>query len=257
MPTPARSARTQARAGGTGPQATARRRRPGRIRRIGLPCLLLLPALLFELLVHLVPMVVGVLVSFKALTQLYLAQWEHAPWAGLGNYRIVADFNGAAGQALLHSFVVTCAFTAIAVSLSCLFGCAAAILAQDQFRGRGVLWTRWLVLGALTIFALVPVFVMVSSSLKPLQDVTGTFRWIPSPITFSSYIQMWQTVPLAQYFVNSLIVCTCAAALSVLVATFIAYAVSRYGFRGRRVFTLVVLSTQTFPGILFPRSRCS
>jgi hypothetical protein len=48
-----------------------------------------------------------------------------------------------------------------------------------------------------------------------------------------------------------------AAALSVLVATFIAYAVSRYGFRGRRVFTLVVLSTQTFPGILFPRSRCS
>jgi multiple sugar transport system permease protein len=139
MPTHARSARTQGRAGGTGPRATARRRRPGRLRRIGLPYLLLLPALLFELLVHLVPMVVGVLVSFKALTQLYLAQWEHAPWAGLGNYRIVADFHGATGQALLHSFVVTCAFTAIAVSLSCLFGCAAAILAQDQFRGRGVL----------------------------------------------------------------------------------------------------------------------
>ena len=81
---------------------------------MGLPYLLLLPALLFELLVHLVPMVVGVLISFKALTQLYLTQWAHAPWAGLGNYRIVVDFNGAIGQALLHSFVVTCAFTAIA-----------------------------------------------------------------------------------------------------------------------------------------------
>ena len=32
---------------------------------------------------------------------------------------------------------------------------------------------------------------------------------------------------------------------------FAAYAVSRYRFRGRRVFTLVVLSTQMFPGILF------
>ena len=116
---------------------------------------------------------------------------------------------------------------------------------------RGFIWTRRVVLTALTIFALLPVYVMVSSSLKPLQDVTGTFRWIPSPITFSSYIEMWQTVPLAQYFVNSLIVCTCAAALSVLVATFAAYAVSRYRFRGRRVFTLVVLSTQMFPGILF------
>jgi multiple sugar transport system permease protein len=116
---------------------------------------------------------------------------------------------------------------------------------------RSFIWTRRVVLSALTIFALLPVYVMVSSSLKPLQDVSGTFRWIPAPITFSPYIQMWQTVPLAQYFVNSLIVCTCAAALSVLVATFAAYAVSRYRFRGRRVFTLVVLSTQMFPGILF------
>ena len=116
---------------------------------------------------------------------------------------------------------------------------------------RSFIWTRRIVLTVLTVFALLPLYVMVSSSLKPLQDVTGTFRWIPSPITFSSYVQMWQTVPLAQYFVNSLIVCSCAAALSVLVATFAAYAVSRYRFRGRRVFTLVVLSTQMFPGILF------
>jgi multiple sugar transport system permease protein len=117
---------------------------------------------------------------------------------------------------------------------------------------RSFIWTHWLVLGALTIFApMVPVFVMVSSSLKPLQDVTGTFRWIPVPVTFSPYIQMWQTVPLAHYFVNSLIVCTSAAALSVLLATFAAYAVSRYRFRGRRLFTLVVLSTQMSPGILF------
>jgi multiple sugar transport system permease protein len=116
---------------------------------------------------------------------------------------------------------------------------------------RSFVWTRRIVLTVLTIFALLPLYVMVSSSLKPLQDVTGTFRWIPSPITFSSYVQMWQTVPLGQYFVNSLIVCTCSAALSVLVATFAAYAVSRYRFRGRRAFTLVVLSTQMFPGILF------
>jgi multiple sugar transport system permease protein len=116
---------------------------------------------------------------------------------------------------------------------------------------RSFIWTRRLVLGALTIFALLPVYVMVSSSLKPLQDVTSAFRWIPAPVTFSPYIQMWQTVPLAHYFVNSLIVCTSAAALSVLLATFAAYAVSRYRFRGRRLFTLVVLSTQMFPGILF------
>jgi multiple sugar transport system permease protein len=131
----------------------ARPARPGRIRRIGLPYLLLLPALAFELLIHLVPMVVGVFISFKALTQFYLADWRHAPWAGLGNYRITLDFNGAIGQALLHSFVVTCAFTAFAVGLSWLFGTAAAILAQDAFRGRGVLRAIFLTPYALPVYA--------------------------------------------------------------------------------------------------------
>ncbi len=150
---PARPERQAARAGGAGKQDGRRRRRPGRLRQIGLPYLLLLPALLFELLIHLVPMVTGVLISFKALTQLYLAQWQHAPWAGLGNYRVVADVNEATGQALLHSFVVTCAFTAVAVSLSWLLGCAAAILAQDKFRGRGVLRAIFLTPYALPVYA--------------------------------------------------------------------------------------------------------
>jgi multiple sugar transport system permease protein len=116
---------------------------------------------------------------------------------------------------------------------------------------RSFIWTRRIVLTLLTVFALLPVYVMVSSSLKPLQDVTGAFRWIPERLTISPYIDMWRTVPLARYFVNSVIVCTSAAALSVLIATFAAYAVSRFQFRGRRVFTIVVLSTQMFPGILF------
>ena len=116
---------------------------------------------------------------------------------------------------------------------------------------RSFIWTRRIVLTLLTIFAVLPVYVMVSSSLKPLHDVTGTFHWIPAHVTISPYIDMRRTVPLARYFVNSLIVCTCAAALSVFIATFAAYAVSRYRFRGRRVFAVVVLSTQMFPGILF------
>jgi multiple sugar transport system permease protein len=124
-----------------------------RIRRIGLPYLLLLPALVFELLIHLIPMVVGVFVSFKALTQLYLVHWRQAPWAGLGNYRIAVDFSAPVGRALLHSFVVTGSFTMLAVGLSWLFGTAAAILAQDKFRGRGILRAVFLTPYALPVYA--------------------------------------------------------------------------------------------------------
>ncbi len=63
---------------------------------------------------------------------------------------------------------------------------------------------------------------------------------------------MWQTIPLLTYLDNSLIVCSVAPrASSVIVALLAAYAVSRYRFRGRQVFTITILSTQMFPGILF------
>lgn len=116
---------------------------------------------------------------------------------------------------------------------------------------RSFVWTRWIFLAVLTAFVLVPVYVMISSSLKPLQDVSGEFRWIPSGLTVRPYFDIWETVPLAKYFVNSLIVAGAAAVFSVIVAVFAAYGVSRYRFRGKRVFTVTVLSTQMFPGILF------
>ncbi|MGW4374732.1 carbohydrate ABC transporter permease [Streptomyces albidoflavus] len=116
---------------------------------------------------------------------------------------------------------------------------------------RSFVWTRWIFLAVLTVFVLVPIYVMISSSLKPLQDVSGEFRWIPSGLTIRPYIDIWETVPLAKYFVNSLIVAGAATVFSVIVAVFAAYGVSRYRFRGKRVFTVTVLSTQMFPGILF------
>jgi len=149
---PVRSASSS---GGTDGRGTLqpRRSRTQRIRKVGLPYLLLLPALVFELLVHLIPIAVGIFISFKALTQLYLTQWQSAPWAGLANYRIAVDFSAPVGQALLHSFVVTCSFTVLAVGLSWLFGTAAAILAQDPFRGRGVLRAIFLTPYALPVYA--------------------------------------------------------------------------------------------------------
>ncbi|MGW0549573.1 carbohydrate ABC transporter permease [Streptomyces altiplanensis] len=116
---------------------------------------------------------------------------------------------------------------------------------------RSFLWTRRIFLTVLTTFVAVPVYVMISSSLKPLQDVAGEFRWLPSELTIRPYIDIWSTVPLADYFVNSLIVASAATVCSVIIAIFAAYAVSRYRFRGKRLFTVTVLSTQMLPGILF------
>lgn len=110
---------------------------------------------------------------------------------------------------------------------------------------------RWVVLVPLALFTLVPLYVMVTSALKPLRDVQGDFQWWPSNLTLQPFVDIWSTVPLATYFVNSLVVCTVATVASVVIAVFASYAVSRYRFRGRGAFSGVILSTQMFPGVLF------
>ena len=115
----------------------------------------------------------------------------------------------------------------------------------------GERYARWIVLGLLTLFTITPLYAMISAAFKPLQDVQGAFTWIPSRPTIQAFKDMWTTVPLAHYLTNSLVVSSIAAVISVAVAIFAAFAVSRYRFRGRSVFSVTVLSTQMFPGILF------
>ncbi|MFB9238223.1 carbohydrate ABC transporter permease [Plantactinospora siamensis] len=116
---------------------------------------------------------------------------------------------------------------------------------------RGFKVFRIVTLVVLAIFTILPLYVMVSSSLKPLRDVQGAFTWWPSNLTLKPFVSMWSTVPLARYFANSLIVSGLATVASVILAILAAFAVSRFRFRGRNVFTTTVLSTQMFPGVLF------
>jgi multiple sugar transport system permease protein len=110
---------------------------------------------------------------------------------------------------------------------------------------------RAIVIVVLAIFIIVPMYVMIVSSLKPLGDVQSAFTWWPTHFTIQPFIDIWSTIPLAQYFLNSVIVSTSASILSVIIAIFASYGVSRWRFRGRSVFTTAILSTQMFPGILF------
>ena len=127
--------------------------RPRRRRRDWLPYVLLIPAALFELLVHIVPMVTGIWISFIKLTQQYLRNWSEAPFLGLGNYRVSLDFNGAVGQSLRDSFLITCGFTLLVVGIAWVAGMAAAVALQRRFPGRGIFRTVFLIPYAIPVYA--------------------------------------------------------------------------------------------------------
>jgi multiple sugar transport system permease protein len=126
-----------------------------RIRRSRLPYLLLAPAVILELGIHVVPMIVGVWMSVLGLTQFFIRDWSTAPFVGLGNYRSTLNVNTATGQLLLHSFLVTIAYTVASVGLSWVFGLFAAVFLQRPFRGRALLRTLFLTPYALPVYAAV------------------------------------------------------------------------------------------------------
>ncbi|HSU70897.1 MAG TPA: sugar ABC transporter permease, partial [Micrococcaceae bacterium] len=129
--------------------------KPRKPRRSGwwLPYALLAPAVVFELVIHVIPMFTGIWMGFLKLTKAYISNWGNAPFTGLKNYQIALDFNGAVGQALLQSFLITCAFTVLVVGISWTLGMAAAVALQKKFRGQGFFRTLFLVPYALPMYA--------------------------------------------------------------------------------------------------------
>jgi multiple sugar transport system permease protein len=130
---------------------------PRRRRRVSwkraTPYLLVLPAILLELLIHIIPMLVGIWMSFIKLTQFFIANWSEAPAAGLSNYKVAVNFSTPIGRSLLHSFTVSILYTLIVVGLAWLFGMSAAAVLQNSFRGRGTFRTLFLVPYALPVYA--------------------------------------------------------------------------------------------------------
>ncbi len=185
------------------PSPPPRRRR----RRERLPYLLLLPAVILELLIHIIPMLAGVGISFLGLTEFYLSNWRAAPFAGTGNYAIALNLSGATGQALLHSFTVTILYTLLVLALSWTFGMTAAVLTQRPFRGRGLVRTVFLIPFALPVFASVITwnFMLqqdtgaVNRILLALHLVHSPPFWLIGPNSFFSLVivAVWRTWPFA------------------------------------------------------------
>jgi multiple sugar transport system permease protein len=117
-----------------------------------LPYVLILPAVCFELLVHIIPLFAGVGLSFLGLTQFFIRNWTAAPVVGTKNYSIALDFSSPIGNGLLHSFLITTAFTVLVIGAAWSMGLGAALLVNAEFRGRNWFRTLFLVPYALPVY---------------------------------------------------------------------------------------------------------
>lgn len=110
---------------------------------------------------------------------------------------------------------------------------------------------RATVLSLLAAFSLFPLYTLVTASIEPASQVQVGFEWIPSHVSLSAYVDMWTTIDLMGYLINSTIVAFITTAVSLLVGVLAAFAICRFRFLGKRLVLYSILITQTFPGVLF------
>ena len=107
-----------------------------------------------------------------------------------------------------------------------------------------------LVVLGITLF---PFFIMLMTSFKSSAEAVATNPTLfPKEWIFQHYIDIFNPIifPYLDYFKNSMIVSLTAAALSVVVAIFGAYALSKLNFMGKTVISASFYTVYMFSGIL-------
>jgi len=105
---------------------------------------------------------------------------------------------------------------------------------------------------SIVIISLLPIVWMVLSSLRSVADINdGAQLSQEAAWHWSNYRDMWVNVDFLNYFVNSLIVCGATTILATICASFAAYALARFRFRGAQTTSLMISITQVIPGMLF------
>ncbi|WP_324667985.1 carbohydrate ABC transporter permease [Geochorda subterranea] len=75
-------------------------------------------------------------------------------------------------------------------------------------------------------------------------------RWIPESPTVAAFVEVWGTRPLGRFLINSAIIGLVVTVLSVTLAFFAGYGLSRFRFRGASHLAQFILLTQMLPEVM-------
>ena len=144
-------------------------------------------------------------------------------------------------------------------------------LAMSTARGQsriGKVALRWLLYIALGLFALyylMPLFVMITTSLKSLEEIrTGDLISLPREVTFDAWKTAWATActgiqceGVRPFFWNSVLIAVPAGMISTLIGALNGYVVAQWQFRGSNLFFAALLFGCFIPFqvVLLPMAR--
>jgi multiple sugar transport system permease protein len=105
----------------------------------------------------------------------------------------------------------------------------------------------WVLLIVFTIIFVYPFIWLISASLKTGAEVFNN-EIIPNPVMWENYAVLWNTQPIAQWTLNSVLVAFLAAITVTFSSALVAFAFAYFRFPGRNILFGVVLATMLLPG---------
>ena len=103
----------------------------------------------------------------------------------------------------------------------------------------------------LILFTIFPIYIVIESSLNTT-GLLSTNSFLPHGISFANYKLLFHdpAVPFSRWMLNSFILATLNAVVSVFIGAAAAFAFSRMKFRGRKTGLQALLLVQVFPSFL-------
>ena len=106
----------------------------------------------------------------------------------------------------------------------------------------------YLILADISFVFLYPVFYMIATSFKSVQDLTDpTIVWIATGFDLNNYLLAWQSVDFVHAFSNSAQIAILAGIGQVVSCAFVGYGFGRMHFPGRELLFLLVIFTFLVP----------
>ncbi|MDR2542192.1 MAG: carbohydrate ABC transporter permease [Treponema sp.] len=98
------------------------------------------------------------------------------------------------------------------------------------------------------IFVLAPFFWVVTTAFKPESDIIQRpIKYLPNPATFDNFVSAWRNVGFDRFFTNSFSIAIIVAFIVVIFSTLVAYPLTRFNFRGKKLTVVLLLCTQFLP----------
>ena len=126
-------------------------------------------------------------------------------------------------------------------------------------------WTLYIMLGLFALFYLMPLFVMVTTSFKSLEEIrTGDLISLPREVTLDAWRTAWsgactgiQCEGVRPYFWNSVLIAIPAVLISTLIGALNGYVVAQWRFKGANLFFALMLFGCFIPFqvVLLPMAR--